>query len=208
MARRNDHSREELRSMMLDSAIRIAGTEGFEALTARRLARDVGYAVGTIYNVFKTMDDLYLEVNGHTLDALYGLMEKTVAENKSKPPADQMKALAASYIKFTRDEAPYWRMLFGQRLPPGHDLPEWYAGKVEKLFEPLAGTLAALYGPQDKERIRKATKVLWASVHGMCVLQDTGKVDLTLDGEDIQELADFLVDNFTAQHQSAQMSLF
>ena len=208
MARRNDHSREELRNMMLDSAIRIAGSEGFDALTARRLAREIGYAVGTIYNVFKTMDDLYLAVNGHTLDALYALMEKTLADNKGKQPVDQMKALAASYIKFTREQAPYWRMLFGHRLPPGHTLPDWYAGKVEKLFEPLGGVLAALYGPQDKDRIRKATKVLWAAVHGMCVLQDTGKVDLTLDGGDIQELADFLVDSFTAQHQTAQMSLF
>lgn len=208
MARRNDHSREELRNMMLDSAIRIAGAEGFDALTARRLAREIGYAVGTIYNVFRTMDDLYLAVNGHTMDALHALMEKTIEENKSRPPVDQMKALAAGYIRFTREQAPYWRMLFGHRLPPGHDLPEWYAGKVAKLFEPLAGTLTALYGKQDKERIDKSTKVLWAAVHGMCVLQDTGKVDLTLDGTDIQELADFLVDNFTAQHQSAQMSLF
>ena len=38
------------------------------------LADAIGYAPGTIYNVFTSMDALYLQVNGRTLDMLYGIL--------------------------------------------------------------------------------------------------------------------------------------
>ena len=52
MARRSDHSREELYDLALESARVIAEIEGLRGLAARRIARDIGYTVGTIYNLF------------------------------------------------------------------------------------------------------------------------------------------------------------
>jgi AcrR family transcriptional regulator len=82
MGRRNDHSKEELERLILDNAYKIIGDEGLEALTARRLAKDIGYAPGTIYNLFHSMDDLILILQGKTLDHLYTLLSSS--ENVSK----------------------------------------------------------------------------------------------------------------------------
>ena len=71
MARRSDHSREELYDMALEAARQIAEKEGLRGLKARRIARDIGYTIGTLYNLFEDLDDLIVHLNGRTLDDLY-----------------------------------------------------------------------------------------------------------------------------------------
>ena len=71
MARRSDHSREELYVMALAAAREIAEKDGLRGLKARRISREIGYTVGTLYNVFSNLDDLIIHLNGTTLDALY-----------------------------------------------------------------------------------------------------------------------------------------
>ena len=71
MARRADHSREELYDNALAAAQRIVETDGFRALTARSVADAIGYSPGTLYNLFENLDDLIIHLNGRTLDALY-----------------------------------------------------------------------------------------------------------------------------------------
>ncbi|MBT7646949.1 MAG: helix-turn-helix transcriptional regulator, partial [Rhodospirillaceae bacterium] len=58
MARRSDHTRDQLHQMMLDAARHVAATDGPEAITARRIAGDIGYSPGTIYQLFDNLDAL------------------------------------------------------------------------------------------------------------------------------------------------------
>ena len=71
MGRRSDHSRDELYTMALAAARKIAEKEGLRGLTARRIAREIGYTVGTLYNLFDNLDGLIVHLNGTTLDTLY-----------------------------------------------------------------------------------------------------------------------------------------
>ena len=57
MARRSDHSREELYELALEKAGEIAEKEGLRGLTARGVAREIGYTIGTLYNIFEDLDD-------------------------------------------------------------------------------------------------------------------------------------------------------
>ncbi len=70
MARRSDHSRDELYDMALEAARQIAEKEGLRGLKARGIAREIGYTIGTLYNLFEDLDDLIVHLNGRTLDAL------------------------------------------------------------------------------------------------------------------------------------------
>ena len=97
MARRSDHSPEELREMTLAAAIRIVDTEGFRALTARNVARAIGYTPGTLYNLFANLDDLAVHLNGNTLDRLYDLLVR--AETIGEPETD-LRTLLTVYFKF------------------------------------------------------------------------------------------------------------
>ena len=62
MARRSDHTREELRRLILQAARRIIRDKGVAALSARKVASDIGYTVGTIYQHFNGMDAILITV--------------------------------------------------------------------------------------------------------------------------------------------------
>ncbi len=71
MARRSDHSREEIKELALNATEEIVAEAGFQALSARKVASAIGYTVGTIYLVFKNLDDLIMQVNARTLETLF-----------------------------------------------------------------------------------------------------------------------------------------
>ena len=75
MARRSEHSKEEIRDMALAAAQDIVKAEGLAGLSARKIAKKIGYTVGTLYLVFKNQDDLILTINARTLDALAAKMQ-------------------------------------------------------------------------------------------------------------------------------------
>jgi AcrR family transcriptional regulator len=79
MARRSDHTRDELHRLALDAARRITEREGLRGLRARQIARDIGYTIGTLYNLFEDLDDLILHLNGETLDALFATCSRAPA---------------------------------------------------------------------------------------------------------------------------------
>jgi hypothetical protein len=43
-----------------------------------------------------------------------------------------------------------------------------------------------------------AARVLWASVHGICFLKETGKIPLISNQENPPDMTGYLIDNFIA----------
>ena len=132
MARRSDHSREEIREMALDAAENIVVEQGFEGLSARKVAKAIGYTVGTLYLVFENIDDLILQINARTLDRLYADMAKTQAI--ASDGRERMLQLGQVYIRFADEDPHRWSMIFEHRLAEGRELPEWYREKIARMF--------------------------------------------------------------------------
>ena len=126
MGRRSDHSRDELYAMALAAAREIAKKEGLRGLTARGVAREIGYTIGTLYNLFDNLDDLIVHLNGTTLDTLY---EAVASQRLDDDPEAALHALARAYIRFTSDHPNLWSMLFDPSAPHGEQLPAWYHEK-------------------------------------------------------------------------------
>lgn len=197
MARRSDHTRDQLKEMILETSWDIVGKDGFAGLSARRIANDIGYAPGTIYNVFSSMDDLCLEVNGRTLDMLYDVLNGPACNDPKKPPIQNMKKMAALYMRFAHEYKPYWLMLFSHRMPEGQELQNWYQEKIDKLFDPLENLLQPLFPAKQDQKRKMAARVLWSSVHGLCFLQETGKIHL-VGAKAPTDMAFYLIDTFVA----------
>jgi AcrR family transcriptional regulator len=190
MGRRSDHSREELYAMALAAAREIAEAEGLRGLTVRRIAGRIGYAPGTLYNLFENLDDLILHLNGETLDALYQSLADTPLDDD---PEAATHRLAAGYICFTRAHRNLWNILFEHHLPEGEELPDWHHEKIRRLLELVEWALAPLFPPgQDAEKHHSA-RVLWSSVHGICSLENTDKLVKT---ESVESLAGSLISNY------------
>lgn len=197
MARRSDHTRDQLEDMILKTSWEIVGKNGFEGLSARRVASDIGYAPGTIYNVFESMDSLCLRINGQTLDRLYDVLNEPACNDPRKTPVGNMKKMAELYMAFAHEYRPYWLMLFSHRMLEGRKLEDWYQEKIDKLFDPLENLLRPLFSTRQERKRKMTARVLWSSVHGLCFLQETGKIHL-VDGKAPVDMASYLIDTFIA----------
>ncbi len=178
MARRKDHTREELKSLILDAAWTLIAEDGIPALTARRLGQMIGYAPGTIYNVFASMDEVLLHINGRTMDLLFGTLSPFSAPAPESERADLLTRMALAYVSFAERHRPHWLALFATDLSGHKDIENWYSAKIEAVFMPLETLLGSL-GEHTTRRID--ARILWSSVHGLTYLSLTGK--LPDDGE-------------------------
>src|SRR5512143_1537196 len=110
MARRSDHSREEIRQMALEAAEAIVAAEGYKGLSTRKVASAIGYTVGTLYLVFESQEDLVLQLNVRTIDALYEWLR--ARRGNATAPRDNLLALADAYIAYAEAETARWNLLF------------------------------------------------------------------------------------------------
>ena len=179
--------------MALDAAERIVAAEGYKGLSARKVAAAIDYTVGTLYLVFENLDDLVLQVNGRTLDMLFGWLVTRAGDGGA--PRDVLLGLAGAYIAYAEQETPRWNMLFEYVAEKGNSLPDWYSLKLGKVF----GLAEAALGPMGDGRsaleIQQAARVLWAGVHGICTLKIRQRMDLA-GGQTAEAMARMLIDNF------------
>ena len=190
MARRKDHTREELHGMALAAAWRIAEAEGLRGLTARRVAREIGYTVGTLYNVFTDLDDLVVQLIGRIFDELYEELKELPLDGG--PEAD-LRSLAKGYIRFTGRQPKLWGLLFEHQLPEGKEPPEENEAKTLLLLGLMERALAPMFPPGREEERLHVVRVLWASLHGICSLGSAGKLTA---GETITTMVETLLTHF------------
>lgn len=196
MARRNDHTREDLKALILDTSWEIVRESGFEGLTARRIAKEIGYAPGTIYNLFNSMEDLYLALNARTLDLLYDALSNPACNNPKQKPINNMKAMATHYMDFAQKYRPYWLMLFNLKISEDRSLDKEYSEKIDRLFMPLESLLEPYFLTKGRKKRKIATRVLWAAVHGLCFLHETEKISIVSDRDNSSDVTGYLIDTF------------
>ena len=193
MARRNDHSREQIQAMAIQAAISILNQEGVAGLSTRKVAAAIGYTAGTLYLVFKNLDELILHINAATLDELH----RQLAAQLDSPatPAQVIRNMALHYLHFAKTHYARWSLLFTHRLPAEQSVPAWLDDKIRDLFELVGQPLHALIPRLDAQACMCATRVLWSGVHGACELGLNDK--LSLGGEvRTEELIESLVENY------------
>jgi AcrR family transcriptional regulator len=192
MARRSEHSLEEIKTMVLDAAEAIVISEGFAALKVRKVALEIGYTVGSIYMVFTNMGDLIMHVKARTLDGLADQLGEHLPECA---PQEKILKLAKSYLQFANENYNLWSMIFEHRLPDHEKTPDWYQAKIDQAFVKVEKLLGQLAPEPDQSDIQSAARALWSGVHGICVLSLTG----TLDAVGVKKVENnivLLVENF------------
>ena len=201
MPRRNNHTKEELRDMVIKAGQNLIIESGFAALSTRKIAKEIGYTVGTLYHFFKNYDDIILHINLVTLDDL----KKFIASKTDKELNDfeRIKKLADLYIEFSNIDYHRWSALFEYNLTQNEELPDWYKVKIDGLFEFIKTPLLNIV--KDPLLAEKHSQILWASIHGICVLSLSKK----LDAENIEatkSLADLLVTNYLSGLKSNHLN--
>ncbi len=174
MARRSEHTQEEIRQMVLHAAETIVIEEGAAALKVRNIAMEIGYTVGSIYMVFDNMADLTLHIKARTLDDI-----ATQLQQVSGASAEQnLLALAKAYLNFAQTHYHRWQMLFEYHDNTDKALPTWYQEKVGQVFQVVEVQFQQLLPTASAEQTQRATRALWSGVHGICSLSLSGSLDV------------------------------
>jgi AcrR family transcriptional regulator len=193
MARRSDHSREELKELAIQAGLRIIKNEGFSNFSARKVAADIGYTIGTLYHVFGTYDDFILHLNARTLDIWYDVMQEDLRAHKK---GDPIRAMAKSYIRFSREYYNEWIALFEHHMHNGKPVPEWYEPKMIRFFALVEDLLLPMTN-NSRKKAHRAARILWAGIHGISILSLSDKLDL-VGAESAEMLANSFVDHYLA----------
>lgn len=189
MARRNDHSRDELKEMAIASGQQIIKSEGFANFSARKAAKDIGYTIGTIYNIFASHHDFILHINLVTLQDI----SKYISLKTTKSGEEALKQMVSAYIEFAHNDYNRWSALFEHIMPKGEPIPHWYQIEINKIFSTVESHFKTIIN--DEKTAKTAAITLWAGIHGICQLGLTGKLELT-GNESVENLANSFIYNY------------
>ena len=192
MARRSDHSREELQEMALTAAETLLDEQGGAALSTRKVAAAIGYSVGALYLIFKNLDDLCWQINARTLRGLMNALDQQV---EAPTPRARLKGYASAYLSYAQQWSHRWALLFDHSASEGGESPEWLQATIAELFTRIEADLAELHPEETPEDITLAARTLWSSVHGITQLKLRDK--LFFGGESAaQQMTDSLIDRY------------
>lgn len=176
--------REQLRDALLRAVERTVISEGYQALRARSLAREVGCAVGAIYNVFPDLDALVFAAKARTLDVLDGELAKAVEPvgasarlAEREIATRKLLALADAYLRFATEHSQLWRMLFEYRMASNAEVPAWFVERRSALFGHLDQPLAVIIPDVASEKRALIGRALFSAVHGIVALGLEQKID-------------------------------
>lgn len=176
--------------MALAAADALVAAEGMAGFSMRKVAQSMGYTVGNLYLLFSNQDHLLAEVSVRTADALLEYLRGVAA--RPKAPLERMQAIAAGYISFAHKHTFRWRLMFEHQMP----LEQWdhpgLDARQRILFEFVEEHLAPLLPQTSTRDLRTAATALWSSVHGLCVLATTGKLNWS-GLKDARPLSDLIV---------------
>jgi len=179
--------------MTLTAAEQIVVEQGYEGLSARKVAAAIGYTVGTLYLVFENLDDLILHINARTLDRLHARM--TELQANAGDASDYLLQLGETYIAFADEDPHRWAMVFEHRFSENRSVPEWYQEKIARMFAMVEEGLEPLAKDHTRQEITQAARALWGGVHGICILALTDNLGV-VGVESVQGLTQSLISNY------------
>lgn len=174
MGRRSDHSRAELEALILDVGHQHMAEMGFARFSAREVAKRIGYAVGTLYNVFGSYDQLIAAINTRTFEQWADHLEQRLAISSD----DRIGALVEGYFCFAAEHTNLWMAIYDHRLPPDMSVPEDLVARRGSLTDIVVREVAAVLPPETRDCAPRLARSLVATVHGHCTFALNGSFAL------------------------------
>ncbi|MBM7369419.1 TetR/AcrR family transcriptional regulator [Gordonia hydrophobica] len=159
-----------VRNSLSEAAIAILGTEGREALSARRLAREAGTSTTAVYTYFGGMDEVHRDVRRRELDTLLEILRTS---HQADDPVADLARLTTRYVRYGADNRARYRVMFVDQPPdddgdPAEDVFDVFRQSIEACvtdgrFEPDGGYSPALWAGE-----------VWTACHGVVMLASSG----------------------------------
>jgi AcrR family transcriptional regulator len=166
---RRERERAQRHDLIVKTARKLAETEGWDAVTTRRLADEIEYSQPVLYSHFAGKDAIVAAV------ALEGFTELAVrlrAATRTGEPRAALEGLARAYMAFAEENPALYDAMFTMAV----DLPFGQDDTPEPLragFQALLSGVAQFADGRDPGLL---TEVTWSALHGLIVLSRGGRL--------------------------------
>ncbi|MFF4349703.1 TetR/AcrR family transcriptional regulator [Streptomyces sp. NPDC001530] len=167
---RRERERAERERLIVTAARELAESEGWDAVTTRRLAAEIEYSQPVLYSHFKGKDAIMAAVAVQGFAELAA--ELRAARASVSDPGAALAAVGAAYAEFGERRPALYDAMFTHAVDLPFATPEappalWDAfGELHRTIEPLAG--------DDDPGI--LTETFWSGLHGLVTLMRSGRL--------------------------------
>lgn len=162
---------------IITAAFAVTKEEGFEGLTARKLAHYMGCSTQPIFRVYSSMEELY--------DVIYELIIKDFAQfyqSYHKTEEIPFVDLGLAYIQYAKEVPQFFSILFLKPKRCNKGLYELLNGADGNLLREI--NKAAANGAKNPSELFMK---MWIFIHGAACMVITGDYDLS-DAQTVQLL--------------------
>jgi AcrR family transcriptional regulator len=165
---RKGRERADRERRIVTAARLIASTEGWNAVTIRRLADEIEYSQPVLYAHFANRDAILAAV------AVEGFRDLAIALRQAATGLTDrrraLKAVALAYLAFARDQPALYEAMFTMQI--GLRFAE--TDTRAELKEAFTALLAVVSPSRHDDEV--ATEALWATLHGFAELERSGRI--------------------------------
>ena len=174
---------EDFRETLCETATRLFAEEGYEGVTLRALAANLGCSPMTPYRYFENKAEIFEAVRTSAFSRFADAQEQAAAGMTE--PGERLRALCLAYVRFATNEPHAYRIMF--ELDQSQIGEEAYRG-WNVMLGTVQEAVASGIIEGDPEIV---AHLLWSSVHGLVALHLSGHLTL---GRSLEELMDALLE--------------
>ena len=165
---RRQRQRQELRAGILAAAREIASSEGWQAVTIRKIAALIEYSPPVIYEYFASKEEILLEV----MRTGYAEQLRTVedAAGAAKGPEEALLAMGRAWLDSAFRSPDLYQVMYGLGGVPFSAAETRKEG--EKIGSVIGEAIEGVLRKHGKEAddVEGKVALLWATAHGLVAL--------------------------------------
>ncbi len=192
---KTDAERQQLRTLIIDSARELFISRGIEAVTMREIAKRIDYSATSIYHYFGDKESLIRAICDTDFLALASSLKAIL---QLPHPIKRMLALGSGYAAFALSHPNHYRLMFMTEHPPiDPALSSLKQNNAEQdayfqLKSVVKEVYDAGYFRSDLHDVDLIAQTIWAGIHGVCSLQITMAQDTWVKWVDISARLDLM----------------
>jgi AcrR family transcriptional regulator len=134
--------KEEMKQSILDAARKIAGKEGWQAVTIRKIVDEIEYTPPIVYEYFENKEALFKELIYFGFRMMHKDIEK--AKLSESDPKKLLSNIAIIYWDFAFNNTDLFQLMFSLELPTPSEEMMYIFGLMESIFMELSKNNKAL----------------------------------------------------------------
>lgn len=194
---RREREREEIRTKILDAAREMFVSEGYDAVTMRRIADRIEYSPTAIYFHFRDKEALIREL----CDCDFRRLAMEFYEiAKLDDPIERLRATGRAYARFGVENPNHYRLMF-MTPHPAFDPEEHEIARgnpEEDAYAFLKNIVADAIGQrrfrEDLTDVELLSQIIWAGMHGVISLEIAKRNDPWVDWAAFDARVELMID--------------